>query len=78
MGDPACGLTVAWTLFSGASRDAFYTALPLDEATSARGRGWALWKAMITLAEHIDSNPTTAGMARCVIDEVLADHQHAR
>jgi aminoglycoside phosphotransferase (APT) family kinase protein len=77
VGDPACDMTIAWMLFSGESREAFRTALPLDSATWSRGRGWALWKALITLAEHIDTNPLEAGKARHVIDEVLAEHMHA-
>jgi len=72
VGDPACDLTIAWTLFSGESRDAFRAALPLDRATWARGRGWALWKGLITLVKHT-TNPTKARNARGVIDEVLVD-----
>ena len=74
VGDPACDLAISWTLFTKESRDAFRTALGLDEATWARGRGWALWKALITLAEYKDTNPAKAGEARRVIDGVLADH----
>jgi len=48
----------------------------LDDATWARGRGWTLWKALITLAEHIDTDPSQAAGARRVIDEVLADRRH--
>jgi aminoglycoside phosphotransferase (APT) family kinase protein len=77
VGDPACDLTIVWTLLSGESREAFCTALPVDDATWARGRGWALWKGLITLAEHINTNPLEAGKARRVIDKVLADHRHA-
>ncbi len=76
VGDPACDVTIAWTLFSGESRKSFYLALPVDSATWARGRGWALWKGLITLAEHRDTNSVEAGKARRVIDEVLADHTH--
>jgi aminoglycoside phosphotransferase (APT) family kinase protein len=46
IGDPACDLAIAWTFFTGESRDAFRAALRLDAATWARGRGWALWKAL--------------------------------
>jgi aminoglycoside phosphotransferase (APT) family kinase protein len=77
VGDPACDLTIAWTLFSGASREAFRTALPLDIATWCRGRGWALWKALITLAEQIDTNPLEAEKAQHVINEVLAEYRQA-
>ena len=75
MGDPACDLTIAWTLFSGESREAFRSALPVDGATWARARGWALWKGLITLAEHTNTNPLEAGKARRAIDEALADLQ---
>ena len=74
VGDPACDLVIAWTLFRGESRDAFRAALGLDDATWARGRGWALWKALITLAEHERTDPEKAEEARRVIDEVLDDH----
>jgi len=76
VGDPSCDLAIAWTLFEGESRDAFRTAIQLDEATWARGRGWTLWKALITLAGHVDNNSLEAEEARRVIDEVLADHRH--
>ena len=75
VGDPSCDLAIAWTLFGGESRDAFRAALQLDGATWARGRGWTLWKGLITLAEHIDTNRLVAARARRVIDEVLADHE---
>ncbi len=75
VGDPSCDWAIAWTLFGGGSRDAFRAALRLDDATWARGRGWTLWKGLITLAEHIDTNPLEAGRARRVLDEVLADHE---
>ncbi|HEU0304474.1 MAG TPA: aminoglycoside phosphotransferase family protein [Gaiellaceae bacterium] len=56
VGDPSCDTTIAWTFFSGSSRDAFRELLPVDEATWARGRGWALWKAMLTLAKNDGSD----------------------
>jgi aminoglycoside phosphotransferase (APT) family kinase protein len=48
VGDPACDLTIAWTLLSGPSRAAFRRRLAVDDGTWARGRGWALWKAFAT------------------------------
>jgi aminoglycoside phosphotransferase (APT) family kinase protein len=77
VGDPACDLTIAWTLFSGDSREAFRAALPVDRATWARSRGWVLWKGLITLAEQIGTNSLEAARVRRVIDEVLADHEQA-
>jgi aminoglycoside phosphotransferase (APT) family kinase protein len=52
-------------------RETFRAALPFDAATWARGRGWALWKALIVLAEE-DTAET-----RHVIGEVLTDHEAA-
>lgn len=73
VGDPSCDLTIAWTLFSGRSRQAFRETIDLDEATWARSRGWAIWKALITLVEHIDLNPEKADPARRVIEDVIAE-----
>ena len=75
VGDPACDLMIAWTLFSGDSRETFRAAIPIDDSTWARSRGWALWKGLITLVEHIDINPLAAAAAQQYIDDVLADHQ---
>jgi aminoglycoside phosphotransferase (APT) family kinase protein len=75
VGDPSCDLAISWTLFRGESRKAFHEALGPDDATWARGRGWTLWKALITLAEHVDTNPPQASVAQRVIDEVINDHQ---
>jgi aminoglycoside phosphotransferase (APT) family kinase protein len=76
VGDPSCDLAISWTLFRGESREVFREAMQLDEATWERGRGWTLWKGLITLAEHVKTNPSAAGEARRVIEEVLADHKH--
>jgi len=81
VGDPACDLAIAWTFFTDRSRQAFRDALAFDEATWARGRGWALWKALVTHAKHVRSAATTVDAAgrfgwrlssRGVLDEVLA------
>jgi aminoglycoside phosphotransferase (APT) family kinase protein len=71
VGDPACDLVIAWTMFSGESREAFRDAVDLDVATWARARGWALWKALITLADTTDDG--MAAISRRVIGEVLND-----
>jgi aminoglycoside phosphotransferase (APT) family kinase protein len=82
VGDPACDLAIAWTYFEGESRRAFRDALTLDEGTWARGRGWALWKALITHAKLVRSGTQTVDAARRfgwrlssrgVLDEVLAN-----
>jgi aminoglycoside phosphotransferase (APT) family kinase protein len=71
IGDPACDTVIAWTLLTGTARDAYRDGLGLDEQTWDRGRGWALWKALITIAEHREQNPPIADEARRVLFEVL-------
>jgi aminoglycoside phosphotransferase (APT) family kinase protein len=74
VGDPACDVMVAWTYLSAGTRDAFRAALPVDDATWARGRGWALSVGLVALPYYQTTNPVLAGIARNAIDEVLADH----
>jgi aminoglycoside phosphotransferase (APT) family kinase protein len=50
VGDPACDLVVAWTFLEPDERAVFRDAVGLDDDTWDRGRGWALWKALVTLA----------------------------
>lgn len=77
VGDPACDLVIAWTMLSGDSREAFRQVAGQDRAMWARARGWALWKALIVLAEKIGTDEEQAAVQRRVIDEVLADHKSA-
>lgn len=74
VGDPACDLVIAWTMLSGASREAFRDVVDLDKGTWARARGWALWKALLILAACVDDDHERAAVNQSVIDEVLADH----
>ena len=75
VGDPACDLAIAWTLFQNGSRRAFRQALPLDTGTWARGRAWTLWKAMITVSGQISRSAEEIRLSERVIDAVLADHR---
>jgi aminoglycoside phosphotransferase (APT) family kinase protein len=72
-GDPACDLLCAWTLFSGASREAFRVAMAVDEAGWERGRGWALSTALIAVPYYRETNPELANIGRRTIAAVLAD-----
>ncbi len=60
IGDPACDLSIAWTMFEKDSRDAFRISMELDDDTWARGRGWTLWKSLIVLS-GIDKTNTFEG-----------------
>jgi aminoglycoside phosphotransferase (APT) family kinase protein len=68
VGDPACDLVIAWTFFAGESRTAFRRSVGQDAGTWARARGWALWKALISL-------PGDEGLNRRVINDVISDHR---
>lgn len=74
VGDPACDLIIAWDLFSAQTRNAFRAALPVDDATWARGRGWALSIGLIALPYYQRTNPVFAAAAYHMIAEVLGDH----
>jgi len=71
VGDPACDLSIAWTLFRGRSREVFRAMLPLDSGTWIRGRAWTLWKALIVEAGLSRTNAIEWAQSRHVIDEVL-------
>ncbi len=75
VGDPACDLSIAWTMFEETSRTAFRAALRLDEGTWARGRGWTLWKALIVAAEMPGTDRREVEKSRRIIDAVLSDHR---
>ncbi len=77
VGDPACDVMTAWLFLSAETRDIFRAALPVDDATWARGRGWALSVGLIALPYYQSTNPALAGIARYAIDQALADHQRA-
>jgi aminoglycoside phosphotransferase (APT) family kinase protein len=73
IGDPACDVVIAWNLLDDAARVAFRRALQVDAGTWSRGRGWALWKALITLVDHLEEDrPVAAAESRRVIERVLA------
>jgi aminoglycoside phosphotransferase (APT) family kinase protein len=73
VGDPACDLMPAWAFLSGEARHVFREALPFDDASWARARGWALSFGLIALPYYQDTNPVLAGIARRAIAEALAD-----
>jgi aminoglycoside phosphotransferase (APT) family kinase protein len=51
-GDPAYDLVMEWEFFTGEAAAAFRGGLSLDEATWARARGWALWKALASISRE--------------------------
>lgn len=74
IGDPACDLVIAWTFFHGESREVFKSLVPLDPDTWTRARGWALWKALITLVPLKDKTSTEALKQKLIIHELIKEH----
>jgi aminoglycoside phosphotransferase (APT) family kinase protein len=74
VGDPACDVMVAWKLHSAAARNAFREALPTDDATWVRARGWALSQAVAILAYYTPENsPTLYHEAESWLSLVLSE-----
>lgn len=73
VGDPACDLMIAWSLFEGESRAALRTALSVDDATWARARGHALSQAVIFIPYYLNTNPVGVHYARHMLEAVLTD-----
>jgi aminoglycoside phosphotransferase (APT) family kinase protein len=71
VGDPACDLIAAWNLLPAEARGSFRRALRVDDASWARGRGWALSIALIGLPYYLNTNPDFVEYALHTIDEVL-------
>lgn len=74
-GDPACDLVIAWTFLTVESRKIFRENLDLDSDTWARARGWALWKALITLVPLEDKTGLEAMKQKKIIDEIIKEHE---
>jgi aminoglycoside phosphotransferase (APT) family kinase protein len=73
VGDPACDLVVAWELFDAEAREVLRTELAVDDATWARGRGWALSTAIVALPYYQYSNAFMAAQARHKLAVVLSE-----
>ena len=74
VGDPACDVMVAWKLHSAAARDAFRVALPVDDATWERARGWVVWQAVAALAYYTpENNPALYHEAEAWLNLVLSE-----
>jgi aminoglycoside phosphotransferase (APT) family kinase protein len=75
VGDPACDMTIAWTLLDAPSRRVFRKAIDISDSIWNRGRGWALWKGMIVVSGLIDTNAIEAASSQYAIDQLIADHE---
>ncbi|MEU8521361.1 aminoglycoside phosphotransferase family protein [Streptomyces sp. NBC_01216] len=73
-GDPACDMMVAWTLLTPETRPLFREAARVDDATWARGRGWALCWGLVTEHHYRVGNPVLATVARRTFTEALGEY----
>lgn len=71
IGDPACDLTMAFTLKSASSRAAFRAVLDTDDSTWTRGRGWALATGLNAYTSYAAVNSRVAAQTTRQITEAL-------
>lgn len=67
IGDPACDLAIAWTLFDRPARQVFRDQIALDEGTWDRAKGWALWKVLLEICNGRFATTET-------LEAILSDH----
>jgi aminoglycoside phosphotransferase (APT) family kinase protein len=75
LGEPATDLIPAWNLLPASVRPVYREAVDVDDATWARGRGWALSMAVIQLPYYRVTNPIISANARHTIREILAEYK---
>jgi aminoglycoside phosphotransferase (APT) family kinase protein len=71
IGDPACDLMPAWTVFDAASRPAFRAAADVDDATWERGRAWALRFGLGAWHYYRELRPAFADLGRRTVNQTL-------
>lgn len=74
-GDPACDLVISWLFLDDAARATFRAALPFDDTTWARARGWALWKALLLAADGGNSSHPAERAPLAVAHLVITEAQ---
>jgi aminoglycoside phosphotransferase (APT) family kinase protein len=73
VGDPATDVIAAWSVFGPAGREAYRTALGVDEGTWQRARGIALHQAALIVPYYRDTNPEFTAVALRTVAQVLTD-----
>ncbi|MER6128237.1 phosphotransferase [Streptomyces sp. NPDC001795] len=72
VGDPAADTLAAWAVFTAGPRDLFREAAEADDATWARGRGWALCFGLMAEHYYRETNPVLAAVGHRAVKEALA------
>lgn len=73
LGDPAVDCLPAWTVLDAPSRAVFQEHADVDDATWARGRGWALSIAVVALPYYVRSDSRITAWARYAIGQTVED-----
>lgn len=73
VGDPACDLSVAWTVFRGRARRTFRSELSFDAPTWNRARAWALWKGLILAAGLAETNAVEWAHPHATVHDILEE-----
>jgi aminoglycoside phosphotransferase (APT) family kinase protein len=73
VGDPACDLIPAWNWCDAPSRAGFRAAARVTRADWLRGRGWAIYSAVIALAFYRGTGSPLVATSRRTLAEVAAD-----
>jgi aminoglycoside phosphotransferase (APT) family kinase protein len=76
IGDPACDLIPAWSLFDADSREVFRQELQIDDNTWIRGKGWALAIALIIIPYYLSTNPVLVSVAKRIIGELSGERNN--
>jgi aminoglycoside phosphotransferase (APT) family kinase protein len=72
LGDPSRDMAIAFTLMSARARAVFRAVLGVDDATWARGRGWALTTGLAAYTAYAATDPRIAANTTWQITEALA------
>lgn len=73
VGDPAVDLVAAWEVLDAPAREAFRTALALDDPSWLRGRAWALAIAVMTFPYYWRTMPQRCANRLAMAGNVLVD-----
>jgi aminoglycoside phosphotransferase (APT) family kinase protein len=73
VGDPACDAIVAWSVLPRETRELFRAEAGFDDATWARGIGWALTCGLLQIPYYAETNPQLADNGRHMVREILGE-----
>jgi aminoglycoside phosphotransferase (APT) family kinase protein len=71
VGDPAVDLMAAWNFLPSGPRETLRRELAVDDCTWIRGRGWALYQAIVALPYYLETNKVMASNALHTLDAIL-------